>query len=95
MPDVRSNLKMNTHKVTGLGNGSASDDGAAFGQIPPLSSANPAALGTAAPGSSANVSRYDHVHPTTGLLLAADVSGGSAASVYLPAQVLSGGSASG
>jgi hypothetical protein len=93
MPDSRSNLKMNGHKVTGLANGSASDDGAAFGQIPPLSTANAVALGTAAPGTSTNASKADHVHPTTGLLLSANVSGGSASSVYLAAQVLSGGSA--
>jgi hypothetical protein len=93
MPDSRSSLKMNGHKVTGLGNGSASDDGVAFGQIPLLATSNPAALGSAAPGSAATTSKSDHVHPTTGLLLAANVSGGSAASVYLAAQILSGGSA--
>ena len=35
----------------------------------PLSSANPQALGSAAAGSSTDVSRADHVHPTTGLVL--------------------------
>ena len=37
-----------------------------------LSDANPLALGAAAPGTSGDVSRTDHVHPTTGLLLAAN-----------------------
>jgi len=34
-----------------------------------LSNGTPAALGTAAPGSGATASRFDHVHPTTGLSL--------------------------
>ncbi len=93
MPNTRSNLVMNGLKVTGLGNGSVSDDGAAFGQIPPLSTANPVALGSAAPGSSTNSSKADHVHPTTGLLLSADIDGGSASTRYLADQVLDGGSA--
>ena len=39
-------------------------DGSTFADVgSPLSSTNPLALGTAAPGTSATVSREDHVHP--------------------------------
>ena len=43
----------------------------ATGPQPSLSSNNPVALGTAAPGSGTTASRDDHVHPTTGLAVLA------------------------
>ncbi len=60
-----ADVSMNSHKITGLSNGSASSDAAAFGQIPTASSATPTAASTTAPtaGSSANYARGDHVHP--------------------------------
>jgi hypothetical protein len=42
--------------------------------VPAKSDTNPVALGTAAPGTGATVSRTDHVHPTTGLLKTTDLS---------------------
>lgn len=39
---------------------------------PDLASANPVALGTAAPGTGSTAARNDHVHPTTGLELTAN-----------------------
>lgn len=53
----------------------------AGGSGPDLSDADPAALGSAAEGVSADASRADHVHPTTGLAL----SGHDHSGVYDPA----------
>lgn len=60
-----NDVSMNSHKITGLSNGSAATDAAAFGQIPTSSSSTPLANSTtaASAGSSANWSHSDHTHP--------------------------------
>jgi hypothetical protein len=58
-------IAMGTNKITGLGNGSAAQDGAAFGQIPTASSTvtGPDAYGaSAAVGSATTFSKGDHNH---------------------------------
>jgi hypothetical protein len=55
-------IAMGTSKITGLGNGSAAQDAAAFGQIPLASSTTPTANGTAAVGTGTTWARADHVH---------------------------------
>jgi hypothetical protein len=59
-------IAMGANKITGIANGSAAQDAAAFGQIPLASSTTPLADGTAAVGTSATWARADHVHPTSG-----------------------------
>lgn len=61
---MTGNLAMGSHKITGLSNGTASTDAAAFGQIPVAATATPLMDGTAAVGSSAKWAKEDHVHPT-------------------------------
>jgi hypothetical protein len=58
-------IAMGTNKITGLGNGSATQDGAAFGQIPTASSTvtGPDSYGaSAAVGSATTFSKGDHNH---------------------------------
>lgn len=61
---MSGDIAMGGNKITGVGNGTAATDAAAFGQIPVAGTSNPAMDGTASPGSSATWSRSDHVHPT-------------------------------
>jgi microcystin-dependent protein len=46
-----------------------------------LSDSNPLALGTAAPGAGTSPSRYDHIHPTTGLSLSSHLHNGTYAGI--------------
>lgn len=57
-------LAMGSHKITGLTNGSAASDAAAFGQIPTAATATPLMDGTGAAGSGTTWARADHVHPS-------------------------------
>lgn len=70
LKETAGNLVMAAGKITGLANGSASDDGAAFGQIPTAYTSTPAA-GTLAgsAGSSAQWSKGDHAHPMSEKML--------------------------
>lgn len=61
---MTGNLAMGSHKITGLSNGTASTDAAAFGQIPVAATATPLMDGTAAVGSGTKWAKEDHVHPT-------------------------------
>lgn len=60
----------NGHKITGIGNGTASSDAAAFGQVPVIDSTSSdiQALGTQAAGTSGKAADAKHVHPLTGLV---------------------------
>ena len=68
-------IAMGSNKITGLSNGTASSDAAAFGQIPVASSTTPAMDGTAAAGSGTTWARSDHVHPTDTSRMAASLKG--------------------
>lgn len=57
-------IAMGSHKITGLVDGTASTDGAAFGQIPLAGSSTPNMDGTGSAGSATTWSKSDHVHPT-------------------------------
>ena len=57
-------IAMGSHKITGLTNGSAATDAAAFGQIPVATTTSPKMDGTAAVGSETKWAKGDHVHPT-------------------------------
>ncbi|MCK9929331.1 hypothetical protein MXD62_19465 [Frankia sp. Mgl5] len=59
-----------------------------------LSSASPAALGSATAGSSVAPARGDHVHPTTGLLLTSNLSGSAALALAASASAGSSGDTS-
>lgn len=61
---MTGNLAMGSHKITGLSNGTAASDAAAYGQIPVAATSKPLMDGTAAVGSSAKWAKEDHVHPT-------------------------------
>lgn len=58
-------IAMGASKITGLANGTAATDAAAFGQIPLASSTLPLVDGTAAVGTGTTWARADHVHPTS------------------------------
>lgn len=70
-------ISFNSQKITSLANGTASTDGAAFGQIPTGSAATPNSIAAGAignvPGSSGNWSKSDHVHGLTESVLRAVV----------------------
>lgn len=57
-------IAMGSNKITGLANGTASTDGAAFGQIPLAGTSTPNMDGTGSTGSATTWSKSDHVHPT-------------------------------
>lgn len=57
-------IAMGTNKITGLANGTAATDAAAFGQIPVATTTSPKMDGTAAVGSETKWAKGDHVHPT-------------------------------
>lgn len=57
-------IAMGSNKITGLANGTAATDAAAFGQIPTAGTSNPKMDGTASAGSATTWSKSDHVHPT-------------------------------
>jgi hypothetical protein len=57
-------IAMGNHKITGLANGTAATDAAAFGQIPVATTTSPKMNGTAAVGSETKWAKGDHVHPT-------------------------------
>lgn len=60
----------NSHKITGLANGTASADAAAFGQIPAVSG-TPSAVGQAnAAGTAVTIPHSDHVHQGVSQLIA-------------------------
>lgn len=63
---MTGNIAMGSNKVTGLANGSASSDAAAFGQIPTPGSvtAQTSYGASSANGSAATFSRSDHTHGT-------------------------------
>lgn len=68
-------VAMGSNKITGLANGTAATDAAAFGQIPVATTTTPKMDGTASAGSSSNWSRGDHVHPTDTSRMAANLKG--------------------
>ena len=57
-------IAMGSNKITGLANGTAATDAAAFGQIPVATTTSPKMDGTAAVGSETKWAKGDHVHPT-------------------------------
>ena len=57
-------IAMGNNKITGLANGTAATDAAAFGQIPVATTTSPKMDGTAAVGSETKWAKGDHVHPT-------------------------------
>ena len=57
-------IAMGSNKITGLANGTAATDAAAFGQIPVATTTSPKMNGTAAVGSETKWAKGDHVHPT-------------------------------
>lgn len=66
---MTGNIAMGSNKVTGLANGSASSDAAAFGQIPTPGTvtAQTSYGASSANGSAATYSRSDHVHGTVSI----------------------------
>jgi hypothetical protein len=58
-------IAMGSHKITGLTNGSAATDGAAFGQIPVAEGSNPVAIGPPAAGATGDFSDGGHAHGMT------------------------------
>jgi hypothetical protein len=65
VPAPAANVSLNSHKITGLADGTASTDAAAFGQIPvaDATAADFQPLGVAAAGSNGKWSDSGHVHP--------------------------------
>ena len=57
-------IAVNTHKITGLTNGSAASDAAAFGQIPVVATVVPVMDGTATIGAAGKYADGAHIHPT-------------------------------
>lgn len=72
---MSGNIAMGGNKITGIGNGTAATDAAAFGQIPVAETNNPAMDGTASPGTSSKWAKGDHVHPTDTSRMAANLKG--------------------
>lgn len=68
-------IAMGSNKITGLANGTAATDAAAFGQIPVASTTTPSMDGSASYGSGTTWARADHVHPTDTSRMAANLKG--------------------
>lgn len=68
-------IAMGSNKITGLANGTAATDAAAFGQIPVATTTSPKMDGTAAVGSETKWAKGDHVHPTDTSRMAASLKG--------------------
>jgi hypothetical protein len=87
-----ASVALNAQKITGLANGSAAADAAAFGQIPTAATSvvNPTTYGAAsATGSSTAYARQDHSHGTPAMPRLDQVSAPTAA-VALNAQKITG-----
>ena len=83
-----ASVPMNSQKFTGLANGSASGDSAAFGQIPVVDTTTgdiQASPGTAAAGSNGKVSDAGHVHPQPPMFAPTGLTGATSASRYVGA----------
>ena len=72
---MTGSIAMSSNKITGLANGTAATDAAAFGQIPVAGTSNPAMDGTASAGSATTWAKSDHVHPTDTSRMAANLKG--------------------
>jgi hypothetical protein len=59
-----ADVALNAQKITGLANGVAAQDAAAFSQIPVAATAAPVMDGVATPGVSLKFAKEDHAHPT-------------------------------
>jgi hypothetical protein len=88
VPAPAANVSLNSHKVTGLANGSAATDAAAFGQVPVIDSTASdiqPAPGTQAAGSTGKTADAGHVHSQPPSFAPAGLTGATAASRYVGA----------